>query len=350
VTEQAPTLVEPLPQHRIDAGAVARYLEPFLPAGFDGRVAVRQYQGGQSNPTYHLATNVGAWVLRKKPPGKLLPSAHAIEREYRVMRALAGSGVPVPRMLCLCDDAAVIGTPFFVMQHVQGRLLGARIVAAGTPEERAALYDDLARVLAALHTLDWRARGLADFGRPERFLERQVARWSAQWEASRTEPLPPMEHLREWLPRHLPPDDEAALVHGDYRLGNVLVDPRAPKVAAVLDWELATLGHPLADLGYYCLMYHLPEREGGCLDMDLAAQAIPSQAEFVQAYCRHAGRTVPAALDVFVVFSMFRLTAILAGVYKRALDGNAADARALGQRERFRAVAELGWALAQRCG
>lgn len=345
-----PALIEPLPQHRIDADAVAAYLAPFLPAVFDGRVAVRQYQGGQSNPTYHLATNVGDWVLRKKPPGKLLPSAHAVEREYRVMRALAGSGVPVPRMLCLCEDASVLGTPFFVMQHVPGRLLGARFATSGTPAERHALYDDLARVLAALHTLDWRARGLADFGRPERFLERQVARWSAQWDASRTEPLPAMEHLREWLPRHLPPDDEAALVHGDYRLGNVLVDPQAPKVAAVLDWELATIGHPLADLGYYCLMYHLPGSEGGCLDADLATLSIPSQAEFVQAYCRHAGRALPNDLNVFVVFSMFRLAAILAGVYKRALDGNAADASALGQRERFRAVAELGWALAQRCG
>jgi aminoglycoside phosphotransferase (APT) family kinase protein len=340
-------LVEVLPQHRIDEAALARWLQAHLP-GFDGRLQVRQYQGGQSNPTYHLATAAGEWVLRKKPPGQLLPSAHAVEREYRVMQALAGSAVPVPRMLGLEADAGVIGTPFFVMRHVPGRLLGARLVGEGSAAERAAVYDDLARVLAALHRTDWRAAGLADFGRPERFLERQVARWTAQWQASRTEPVPEMEALCEWLPRHLPPDDEATLVHGDYRLGNVLIHPTEPRIAAVLDWELATLGHPLADLGYCCLMYHLPQAEGGCSDMDLAAHHIPSQADFVAAYCRHAGRETPAALDLFIVFSMFRLAAILAGVYKRALDGIAADARALGQRERFLAVARAGWALAQR--
>jgi len=344
-----PELIAVLPQHRIDSAAVAAYLKPLLPPSFDGSLHVRQFQGGQSNPTYHLATSAGDWVLRKKPPGHLLPSAHAVEREYRVMKALADSAVPVPQMLCLCEDASVIGTPFFVMRHVPGRLMGARIAEHGKLGERAALYDELARVLAALHTLDWRARGLDGFGRPERFLERQLTRWSAQWQASRTEPLPAMEHLREWLAAHLPDDDEATLVHGDYRLGNVLVAPHAPRIAAVLDWELATLGHPLADLGYVCLMYGLPASEGGCADLDLAAHGIPSQAEFVRRYCEHAGRDVPAALDVFVVFSMFRLGAILAGVYKRALDGNAADPRGLTFRERLLAVAEAGWALAQRC-
>ena len=344
------TLIAVLPQHRIDSGAVAAWLMPRLPAGFDGQVLIRQFQGGQSNPTYHLATNAGDWVLRKKPPGVLLPSAHAIEREYRVMQALAGSTVPVPQMLGLCEDAGVIGTPFFVMQHVPGRLLGARVVGEGTPAERMALYDDLARVLAALHNIDTARVSLSDFGRPANFLARQVVRWSAQWAASRTQPLPAMEALREWLPKHLPPDDEATLVHGDYRLGNVLVHPLQPKIAAVLDWELATLGHPLADLGYFCLMYHLPLAEGGCSDLDLAEHAIPTQADFVRRYCQYAGRAVPERMDVFVVFSMFRLAAILAGVYKRALDGNASDARALGQRERYIAVAEVAWALAQRSG
>ena len=344
-----PTLIEVLPQHRIDAAAVASYLRAFLPPSFNGEVQIRQFQGGQSNPTYHLATNVGDWVLRKKPPGKLLPSAHAVEREYRVMKALGGSGVPVPQMLCLCEDAAVIGTPFFVMQHVEGRLMGARFVAAGTLEDKRALYDDLARVLAQLHRVDWRARGLSDFGRPERFLERQVARWATQWDASRTEEVPAMERLREWLPRHLPTEDEATLVHGDYRLGNVLVHPNEPTIVAVLDWELATLGHPLADLGYLCLMYQLPPSEGGCRGADRAAMGVPSQDEFVAAYARHAQRELPN-LDVFIVFSLFRLAGILAGVYKRALDGNASDARAIQQGERFRAVAQIGWELAQRSG
>jgi aminoglycoside phosphotransferase (APT) family kinase protein len=346
----APELVEVLPQHRFDATAVAAWLRALLPAQFDGRVAIRQFQGGQSNPTYPLATNVGEWVLRKKPPGHLLPSAHAIEREFHVMSALAGSGVPVPAMLGLCEDSSVIGTPFFVMQHVPGRLMGARVVVAGSGAERQAIYADLVRVLAELHRVDWRDRGLAGFGKPERFLERQVTRWSAQWEAARTEPVPAMEQLREWLPRHLPGDDEATLVHGDYRLGNVLIDPAAARIAAVLDWELATLGHPLADLGYLCLMYHLPQREGGCSDLDLAAWHILPQDELVRRYCEHAGRAVPADFEVYIVFSMFRLAAILAGVYKRALDGNAADARALLQRERYRAAADVAWTLAQRCG
>ncbi|MBI3367973.1 MAG: phosphotransferase family protein [Burkholderiales bacterium] len=346
------TLIEVLPQHRIDATAVASYLAPLLPPAFDGQLQVHQFQGGQSNPTYHLATNVGDWVLRKKPPGKLLPSAHAVEREFRVMAALQGSAVPLPRMLGLCEDASIIGTPFFVMQHVSGRMLGPHLVPddAGTPAQRRATYDDLARVLAALHSVDWRAAGLADFGKPERFLERQVARWAAQWEASRTEDLPAMEKLREWLARHLPPDNEATLVHGDYRLGNVLIAPDGPQVAAVLDWELATLGHPLADVGYHCLMYHLPASEGGCSDIDLAAAAIPSQDEWVARYCEHAGRAPSKALDVFVVFSAFRLAAINAGVYKRALDGNASDPRAIQSQGRYRAVARLGWDLARRCG
>lgn len=349
-------LIEVLPQHRIDEAALAAWLAPRLGAGFDGRVVVRQFQGGQSNPTYHLATRAGDWVLRKKPPGPLLPSAHAVEREYRVIGALAGSGVPVPAVLGLCEDPAVLGTPFYVMRHVPGRLLGSRFVEdeAMPRAQRAALYDDLLRVLATLHRVDFRAAGLADFGKPEQYLARQVARWSKQWDASRTEELPAMEALRQWLPAHLPVElpagAEAAIVHGDYRLGNVLVAPDAPRLAAVLDWELATIGHPLADLGYLCIGYHLPPAEGGCLGLDLAAAGIPTEAETVAAYCRYAGRAVPADFAVYVAFSMFRLAAIAAGVYKRALDGNAADRRALDFRARCRAIAEAGWALAQRLG
>ena len=345
-----PELVEVLPQHRIDAAAVARALQPHLAAAFDGRVVIRQFQGGQSNPTYHLATNAGDWVLRKKPPGKLLPSAHAVEREYRVMKALAESAVPVPQMLFLCEDAAVLGTPFFVMRHVPGRLMGARLPQHGTAAERIALQLDLARVLGELHRVDWRAAGLEGFGRPEAYLQRQVARWGAQWDASKAVELPAMEQLRAWLLEHLPADDEAGIVHGDYRLGNVLVDPAHPRLAAVLDWELATIGHPLADLGYLCLVYHQPPQQGGCLGLDLQAQGIVPQQRLVEAYCAAARRPVPAKLDVYIVFSLFRLAAILAGVYRRALDGNAADARALERGGAYVQVAEQGWALAQRCG
>ena len=229
-----PELIEVLPQHRIEPAAVSDWLRPRLSPLFDGRLNIRQFQGGQSNPTYHISCNVGAYVLRKKPPGKLLPSAHAVEREFRVMQALAGTGVPVPQMLGLCEDVGAIGTPFFVMQHVPGRLMGARFAEHGSLADRHAMNDDLLRVLAALHGVDWRAAGLEGFGRPERYVERQVARWAAQWEASRTEPVPAMEHLREWLPQHLPASEAATIVHGDYRLGNVLVHPAEPRIAAGL--------------------------------------------------------------------------------------------------------------------
>lgn len=345
-----PELIEVLPQHRIDAAAVSAWLRPVLGEAFDGQVLIRQFQGGQSNPTYHLATNVGAYVLRKKPPGQLLPSAHAVDREFRVMRSLEGSGVPVPKMLGFCDDAAVIGTAFFVMQHVPGRLMGTRFAQHGTLDERRAINDDLVRVLAALHCVDWRAAGLEGFGKPERYFERQLTRWSAQWEGSRTEDAPAMESLREWLQRTPAADQPATIVHGDYRLGNVLVHPTEPRLVAVLDWELATLGHPLADLAYLCIGHHLPPSEGGCVGVDLAAEGIPTQEACVEAYCRYAGREVPKDFNLWVAFSMFRLAAICAGVYKRALDGNAADARALTFRERYLAISEAGWALAQRCG
>ncbi len=344
-----PELIDVLPQHRIAADAVSQWLRPRLPAAFDGDLRIRQFQGGQSNPTYHLTSNVGDYVLRKKPPGKLLPSAHAVEREFRVMRALSGSDVPVPEMLGLCEDANVIDTPFFVMQHVPGRLMGSRFAEHGGLPDRIAINDDLLRVLAALHRVDWRAAGLEGFGRPERYVERQVTRWAAQWQASRTEEVAAMEHLSAWMQQHLPADDAATIVHGDYRLGNVLVHPSQPRIVAVLDWELATIGQPLSDLAYLCVGHHLPAVEGGCAELDLVALGIPTQAHIVARYCELAGREVPQDFDRYVVFSMFRLAAICAGVYKRALDGNAADPRALGFRDRFIRIAERGWALAQRC-
>ena len=354
----SPELIEVLPQHRIDANAVAQWMHSKLgaevvgtgwgSAGMGGALQIRQFQGGQSNPTYHLATPFGEYVLRKKPPGVLLPSAHAVEREYRVMHALAGSAVPVPQMLGLCEDSALIGTPFFIMHHVPGRLMGARFAEHGELDDRRALNDDLIRVLAELHRVDWRAAGLEGFGRPERYFERQLARWSAQWEGSRTQACASMEALRGWLLQHLPSDEEATIVHGDYRLGNVLVHPTEPRIVAVLDWELATIGHPLADLAYLCIGHHLPPQEGGSLGQDLAVQGVPTQDAVLERYCAIAGRPVPLDFNRYVVFSMFRLAAICAGVYKRALDGNAADPRALGFRDRYQGIADAGWALAQR--
>ena len=348
-----PLLVPVLENHRFDEAALARFLAGRLP-GFGGaEPVVRQFQGGQSNPTFHLRAGDHDYVLRKKPPGLLLPSAHAVEREFRVMAALAGSGVPVPAMRLLCEDAAVIGTPFFVMDHVPGRVFADRVMRAGTPTERRAVYDDLARVLAALHAVDWRVAGLGDFGRAEGYMVRQIARWTKQWEASKVEEMPAMDRVSAWLAVRPPMQEETAIAHGDFRLGNVILHPTEPRVVAVLDWELATLGHPLADLAYACLTYHLPPGPTGLtgvLGADVQALDIPTEAEFVAAYCAAAGRAPPQDLGVFLVFSMFRLAAIVAGVWRRALDGNAADPRAIGYRERYRGMAEAAWGIAQRVG
>ncbi|SRX93632.1 aminoglycoside phosphotransferase [Rhodospirillum centenum SW] [Mycobacterium shimoidei] len=351
MTEGAAELVPVLPAHRFDEAALQSYLRGRLP-GFDTAIKVRQFQGGQSNPTFHLHTSDGEYVLRKKPPGKLLPRAHEVEREHRVMAALADTDVPVPRMWLLCQDESVIGTTFFVMDYVPGRIFADPALRECTPEHRAAIYEDLARVLAALHRVDWRAVGLEGFGKPEGYMQRQVALWTRQWQAARVEDMPAMDLLAEWLPERLPPDDEpACIAHGDYRLGNVLIHPSEPRVVAVLDWELATIGHPLADLGYTCLMYHLqPEDLGaasGVAGKDLSGTGIPDEDSFVASYCRYIGREVPDSLDVFVVFSMFRLASITAGVYRRGLDGNAADSRAASFRERYRVLAQTAWALAQ---
>jgi aminoglycoside phosphotransferase (APT) family kinase protein len=345
-------LVPVLPAHRLDEAALAGYLRGRL-SGFDGLLQIRQFQGGQSNPTYHLQTDGGDYVLRKKPPGKLLPRAHEVEREHRVMAALADTDVPVPRMRLLCRDESVLGTPFFVMDHVPGRVFPDRVMREGTPAHRAAVYEDLARVLAALHRVDWRAVGLEGFGRPEGYMQRQVTLWTRQWQAAQLEDVPAMDLLARWLPEHLPPDDAAAacIAHGDYRLGNVLIHPTEPRVVAVLDWELATIGNALADLAYFCLTYHLPggpDGRSGVAGEELAGTGIPDQQAFVASYCRYADREPPGSRDVFVVFSMFRLASIVAGVWRRGVEGNAADSRATEFRERYRELAEAAWALAQR--
>lgn len=341
----AAVLVPVLPNHRFDEAALLHWLEAELP-GFRGPLDVQQFQGGQSNPTFHLATPGGAYVLRKKPPGTLLPSAHQVEREYRVMRALAGSPVPVPTMRALCEDAAVIGTAFFVMDYVPGRVFTDRALPGCAAEERRALYMETARTMAALHGVDWRAAGLEGFGRPDGYVRRQIDRWSRQYAASRTEDVPDMERLMRWLPEHVPAEAPATVAHGDFRLGNLLFAPDAPRAAAVLDWELATIGDPWADLAYSCLSWRLPPEADGIAGLDVPG--LPTEAEYVAEYCRHAGLDGVPELEFFVAFSMFRWAAIAAGVYRRALDGNAADARGLRVGEKFRTLAATGWEIAAR--
>ena len=339
-----PELVPVLPNHRFDEAALQRFLAGQLP-GIEGGCVIRQFQGGQSNPTFHLQTPDGAYVLRKKPGGTLLASAHAIEREYRVMDALGPTDVPVPRMRLLCENAVVIGTAFFVMDYQPGRIYTDRSMPGVAPAHRRAAFDDMADVLARLHAVDPAAVGLGDYGRPTAYVARQIDRWTRQYRACNLEPEPAMDRLIDWLERHAAVPDETAIAHGDYRLGNLIIDPAEPRVAAVLDWELSTLGHPLADLAYCCIPWRLPPAQMGVLGLDVPG--LPTEAEFVAAYCARAGRPVPDDLDYFVVFSLFRWAAIVAGVYRRALDGNAADARAASSGERFRALARQAWAIAE---
>lgn len=322
-------LVEVLPQHRFDEAGLARYLAAHLPGL--GEIRVRQFQGGQSNPTYLLETALGRLVLRKKPPGVLLPSAHQVEREYRIIAALRGSPVPVPEALHLCEDAAIIGTPFFVMRHVEGRIFQQPDLAGAPKAERRALFLAAAETLAALHRADWRAAGLESFGKPENYLARQIDRWSRQYRASDAGDAA-MDALIRWLEANIPAESRVAIAHGDYRIGNLIFAPEAPRVAAVLDWELSTLGDPLGDLAYCCLCYHLPHDVPGVkgvAGLDLAAEGLPDEAEFVAHYCHHAGLAEIAGWTFYRAFALFRLAAILFGVNARALQGNAANASAL---------------------
>ena len=344
-----PQLVPVLPQHRFDEARLAAYLAGRVP-GAAGALLVRQFQGGQSNPTFMLEIDTGRFVLRKKPPGPLLPSAHAVDREVRVLRALAGTAVPVPRVLAFCEDETVIGTAFYVMEHVPGRVFAERGLPGCAPAERAAIYDDMNRVLAALHGVDWRAAGLEEFGKPQGYVARQVRRWTGQYLDSKVEDCPAMDHLAAWLAALPPPADEAAVAHGDYRLGNLILHPTEPRVVAVLDWELATLGHPLADLAYNCLVYRLPAAAGGLAPEAVRALGIPGEEDYVAAYCGRTGRGAAPGLEMLIVFSMFRLAAIAAGVYRRALDGNAADAGALERGRQYREIAARAWEIAQGVG
>ncbi len=333
---------------RLPVDALAAYLRRHV-HDFHGPLEVTPLTGGQSNPTYRVTAGEHRWVLRRKPPGVLLASAHAIEREYRVMAALAGSGVPVPRMHALCEDPAVIGSPFFVMDFVEGRVFADPALPGLANAQRGAIYDEMNRVIAALHGVDLQAAGLADYGRPQNYLARQIDRWTRQYRASETERIDAMERLIDWLPAHRPEGDETALVHGDFRIDNLIFHPTEPRVLAVLDWELSTLGHPLVDLAYHGMAWRVtPAEFRGMKGHDLAALGIPSEDAYLADYSRRTGRAELPHWDYYLAFNMFRMAAILQGILARALQGSAAsdDAERTGQQTR--PMAEAGWREAQR--
>jgi len=345
-------------QHAFDAGALQAWLQGHLP-GFAGPLRIEQFKGGQSNPTYKLVTPGAAYVLRSKPgpTAKLLPSAHAIEREYRVMAALAGRGVPVPQMLALCEDEAVIGRAFYVMSFADGRVLWDQSLPGMSRAERGAIYDEMNRVIAALHCVEIEAAGLGDYGRPGNYFERQIGRWGKQYLASITQPIDAMDRLMAWLPTHMPASaldaSKVAVVHGDYRLDNLVFHPTKPYVLAVLDWELSTLGHPLADFSYHCMAWHIPPGAfRGIGGLDHAALGIPSETEYVRRYCDRTRLATPESLatdwNFYLAYNLFRLAAILQGIAKRVEDGTAASEQARQTGSGARSLAELGWRFAQK--
>jgi len=344
--EPPPETVEVRPGHEFPT----ERLEPLLAEKMGARlVGLKQMGGGQSNPTFVLSTDKGEVVLRKQPPGKLLPSAHAVDREFRVISALAGTDVPLPRTHFFCDDPDIIGTPFYVMERMKGRVFWQPALPDARQDERRPIYLAKADALARLHKVDYEAVGLGDFGKPGNYFARQIGRWTKQWEGSRTRDNPSIDKLAEWLPRHIPDgDDETVICHGDFRFDNMMFHPTEPRVIAIFDWELSTLGHPMADLAYACMRFNLPvDIYDGLIGLDLDALGLPSQDEFVAAYAGSIGK--PVVLTPFhLAFAFFRLAVILEGVVARALAGNASNTSALEMAPLGLALADRGWEIATR--
>ncbi|MFL6654768.1 MAG: phosphotransferase [Sulfurifustis sp.] len=337
--------------HRFDAARLADYMRRHVDEGIR-TIEVEQFKGGQSNPTYLIRANGKRYVLRRKPPGKLLPSAHAVDREYRVITALAKTDVPVAKTYALCVDDSIIGTAFYIMDYVDGRIFWDPRLPDLTPSERRAIYDEENRVIAALHSVDYQAIGLGDYGKAGSYFARQIDRWTKQYRAAETEKIEAMDNLIAWLPQHIPADDATRIVHGDYRIDNVIFHPSQPRILAVLDWELSTLGHPLADFAYHCMTWrfaHGPHSRG-LLGTDFAALGIPDEAEYVAMYLRRVGRDRLAENEwqYYMAFNMFRLAGILQGVMARALQGNASSANALEAGKRTRPIAEQAWQQVER--
>jgi aminoglycoside phosphotransferase (APT) family kinase protein len=360
-TPEANTGTKPVAEsHAFDAAALERYLTERLP-GFAGPLVVEQFKGGQSNPTYKLLTPARAYVMRSKPgpASKLLPSAHAVEREFRVMRGLADTAVPVPRMHVLCEDESVIGRAFYVMEFIAGRVLWDQALPAFDAPGRAAIYDEMNRVIAALHSVDPASVGLAGYGKPGNYFERQIGRWTKQYQASITEPIEAMDRLIEWLPAHIPAsardDSQVSIVHGDFRLDNLVFAADEARIVAVLDWELSTLGHPLADFSYHCMSWHIApggaHASRGIGGLDHAALGIPTEREYVERYCERTGRADPDAVmadwNFYLAYNLFRIAGILQGIAKRVEAGTASSAQARQSAAGARPLAELGWRMAQ---
>jgi len=337
-------------QHELPLARLETWMRDHI-EGFRGPLAAEQFEGGQSNPTFKLLSGAGSYVLRSKPLGQLLPSAHAVDREYRVMRALSGTEVPVPEVHALCEDDAVIGSAFYVMEFLDGRIFWDPRLPGLSAAERHSMFDSMNSVIAALHSVDLVTVGLAEFGRPGNYMGRQVARWSRQYQASETEKQPAMDRLIEWLPRHLPPEGASRIVHGDYRIDNLIFHPTEPRVIGVLDWELSTIGDPLADFAYHAMAWRVtPELFRGLAGVNLVPLGIPTEDEYVAAYCARTGRSQTPGWEFYMVYSLFRLAAIMQGIAKRAIDGTAASPEAQELGRKARPTGEQAWTLAHSLG
>jgi len=338
--------------HRFDVKILEAYLAERI-EGFQTPLEVRQFKGGQSNPTYQLVTPNRKYVLRRKPPGKLLPSAHAVDREYKIISALHPTGFPVAKPYLLCEDESIIGTMFYVMDCVEGRIYWDGLLPDLSPAERTATYDAMNETIAELHNIDYEKIGLGDYGKPGNYITRQISRWTKQYQMSETETVPAMNKLIEWLPAHVPPDERSSIVHGDYRLDNMILHPTEPRVIAVLDWELSTIGDPLADFTYHLMQWQMPggaANASSLLGADLEALGIPTMDEYVAMYCRRTGRATTPNMDYYAAYNFFRLAGILQGIVGRVRDGTAANTNAAQNAAAVGPLAGIGWYFAQRAG
>lgn len=340
-----------LEAHKFDLQRLQDYMLSHV-EGFQGPLTASQFKGGQSNPTYLLEAPSGKYVMRRKPPGKLLKSAHAVDREFKVISALYGADFPVPRPYVLCEDEAIVGTMFFIMEYVDGRIFWELDLPGMDRDERAAIYDHTNQTLAQLHNYDVKKIGLEDYGRPGNYFARQISRWSKQYSASQTAKLASMDNLMKWLPEHVPPDESTAVVHGDYRLDNMIIHPTEPRVIAVLDWELSTIGHPLGDFTYHLMAWQMPEvgiGSTGLLGKDLDALGIPTEKDYVATYCERTGRENGIAnRDFYSAYNFFRIAAILQGIAGRVRDGTAASVHAERAANAVGPLADMGWEYAQK--